>query len=148
MSDPIADLEALLPKLMRQLFPMPDILAEFSLGQIRLLRLLEDGEPRRIGELADKLGLTPSAVSQHCHKLRAQGLLLRQEVEGDARGRTVMLTNAGHDLFNKVRERRIAQAQVTLAHVPAEEIDKVLEILRKFQAQIHTKNISTKQQSL
>lgn len=50
-------------------------------GVIDLLRK----KPRRAGELADELGLTPPAMSRHLRVLRTSGLIERAFDEADAR---------------------------------------------------------------
>ena len=42
-------------------------------------------KPRRAGELADELGLTPPAMSRHLRVLRTSGLIERAFDEADAR---------------------------------------------------------------
>jgi DNA-binding transcriptional ArsR family regulator len=50
-------------------------------GVIDLLRK----KPRRAGELADELGLSPPAMSRHLRVLRTSGLIERAFDESDAR---------------------------------------------------------------
>lgn len=50
-------------------------------GVIELLR----DKPRRAGELADRLGLTPPAMSRHLRVLRTTGLVARELDDTDAR---------------------------------------------------------------
>jgi DNA-binding transcriptional ArsR family regulator len=50
-------------------------------GVIDLLRK----KPRRAGELADELGLSPPAMSRHLRVLRTSGLIERAFDENDAR---------------------------------------------------------------
>jgi DNA-binding transcriptional ArsR family regulator len=56
-------------------------------GAVDLLRK----KPRRAGELANALSLTPARMSQHLRVLRDSGLIEDDEVDGDARVRLYRL---------------------------------------------------------
>lgn len=59
-------------------------------GVIELLRQ----QPRRAGELADALSMTPPALSRHLRLLRKTGLVAESELEHDARVRVYRLEAA------------------------------------------------------
>jgi DNA-binding transcriptional ArsR family regulator len=59
-------------------------------GVIELLRK----RPRRAGELADALGMTPPAMSRHLKVLRTHGLVDEASGEGDHRVRVYRLRHA------------------------------------------------------
>jgi DNA-binding transcriptional ArsR family regulator len=56
-------------------------------GVVDLLRL----KPRRAGELANALSISPARMSQHLRVLRDRGLIEDDDVEGDARVRLYRL---------------------------------------------------------
>jgi DNA-binding transcriptional ArsR family regulator len=56
-------------------------------GAVDLLRK----KPRRAGELANALSLSPARMSQHLRVLRDSGLIEDDDVEGDARVRLYRL---------------------------------------------------------
>ena len=56
----------------------------------RAIDLLRE-RPRRAGELADSLGLTPPAMSRHLRALRQSGLVEESHPEFDARVRVYRL---------------------------------------------------------
>lgn len=56
-------------------------------GAVDLLRK----KPRRAGELANALSLSPARMSQHLRVLRDSGLIEDNDVEGDARVRLYRL---------------------------------------------------------
>ncbi len=62
-------------------------------GVVDLLR----ERPRRAGELASELGVTPPALSRHLKVLRAAGLVLEERQEEDARVRLYRLERAPFD---------------------------------------------------
>ena len=59
-------------------------------GVVELLRQ----QPRRAGELADALSVTPPALSRHLRLLRKTGLVAESELEHDARVRVYRLEAA------------------------------------------------------
>jgi len=59
-------------------------------GVVELLRQ----QPRRAGELADALAVTPPALSRHLRLLRKTGLVAESELEHDARVRVYRLEAA------------------------------------------------------
>ena len=54
-------------------------------------------QPRRAGEIADALSLTPPALSRHLRVLRRSGLISEQGVEEDARIRIYQLRKEPFD---------------------------------------------------
>jgi DNA-binding transcriptional ArsR family regulator len=54
-------------------------------------------QPRRAGEIADALSLTPPALSRHLRVLRRSGLISEQGVEEDARIRIYRLRKEPFD---------------------------------------------------
>ena len=59
----------------------------------RVIELLRD-RPRRAGELAENIGLNPSALSRHLRTLKAGGLIEETHPEFDARIRIYTLRPA------------------------------------------------------
>ncbi|MBL8913770.1 MAG: winged helix-turn-helix transcriptional regulator [Archangium sp.] len=66
-------------------------------GVIKLLRT----RPRRAGELAEKLGLAPPAMSKHLRVLRESGLIEPSFDEADARAKVYALRK---ERFSELRE--------------------------------------------
>ena len=65
-------------------------------GVVDLLRK----KPRRAGELADALSISPARMSQHLRVLRTSGLIEDDDVESDAR---VRLYRLRHQPFSEIR---------------------------------------------
>jgi DNA-binding transcriptional ArsR family regulator len=57
--------------------------------------------PRRAGELAEALSMTPPAMSRHLRVLRETGLIEDEGLDGDARVRVYRLR---HEPFSALRE--------------------------------------------
>ena len=66
----------------------------------RVVDLLRS-EPRRAGELAEELSMSPAALSRHLRVLRKSGLIVDDPVEDDAR---VRLYRLRPEAFTTLRE--------------------------------------------
>ena len=82
-----------------------------------LLTIATDG-PRRVGTLADDLGVNQSNASRIVDRLASQGLVHRRRDREDGRASLVELTSEGHDLLDAVREHRLAALLDVVARVP------------------------------
>lgn len=86
------------------------------------------------GDLARRLGVTTGAITKRLDRLVARGLVTRRVGLGDARTRTVALTDAGRRLTDAVVEEDLAGQAALLAPVgPAQRalLDHLLaELLR------------------
>lgn len=139
MSDALARadrLERALPRMMRNVFTRPDPLVDMPLGQVRVLRVIEQNGQLRVGELADIMGLTPSAASQHVHRLCKMGLLDREETEADARCRLVGLSDQGRALFDEVHSCRVQQIMDVLDRLEPDHAERFVASIEEFVDQI------------
>jgi len=127
-----ADLEQLMPALMRTLFRLDegDALVELPLAQLRLCTLLQAG-PRPVSRVAEELGTSVSAVTQVAQKLEQAGLVERVSDPGDRRCRILALSPHGADLMAARRARRLDRAARSLAQLPEELRARLLEDLRR-----------------
>lgn len=123
-------LEALMPRLMRVLLPLPDNdpLGGIPLGQLRLLRVLEDG-PRPASEVAAELGLSASSLSQMVARLEEAGLLHRDCAPNDKRHRTLHLTEEANRRMDERRQIRARHAESALAKLPEMERETLLRAI-------------------
>jgi len=91
-------------------------------GVVELLRQ----RPRRAGELADALSMTPPALSRHLRLLRKTGLVAESELEHDARVRVYRLEAAPFVELRTWLERVEAgwneQLRAFKAHVEAMDV--------------------------
>jgi DNA-binding MarR family transcriptional regulator len=60
-----------------------------------LSNLTATGDQRRLSELAARMQWSKSRLSHHITRMEQRGLVRREEVDGDARGSSVVLTPAG-----------------------------------------------------
>jgi len=91
---------------------LADAGAELTLLQWRVLVVLHGaGEPLAIGDLARRVGASPSAMSRLIGRLTARGYLSSHGERRDRRERRVVLSQRGRQLVGRivsVRDRQLA----------------------------------------
>jgi DNA-binding MarR family transcriptional regulator len=129
-----AELECLLPKLMRRLFTLQDgsLVSELPLAQLRLCTILQAG-PRSMTTLAEELSTSVSAVTQIADRLERAGLVERvlpgPEAD-DRRMKLLRLTASGSELMHARRERRVQRVNEVLEKLVPAERAVVLQAVR------------------
>lgn len=68
----------------------------------RLLSRLNEGGPLRLSDLAQITGVDLSTASRQVHHLEAAGLVQKATVEEDRRAALLSVTEAGHELVNRL----------------------------------------------
>ena len=91
---------------------------DLPLSSFETLLALEDGEPRRIGDLAGMLRITIGGASKLADRVRAAGLIDRAADPGDRRASLIALTPRGR--------AGLAAATITYDAAVAEMLDGVL----------------------
>lgn len=130
--DLAAKIEALLPRLMRKLWrnDLDDPLAELPLGQLRLMRVLDQG-PRTLTDLAAELQMSPSAATQLFSRLEDAGLVEKEVDSEDRRVRHLRLTPFGSRQMAERRKARIEQISRALAQIEPGRRDAIVEVLEE-----------------
>src|SRR5438132_7253453 len=126
-----AQLECLLPKLMRRLFTLDanHPAMELPLAQLRVCTLLQAG-PRTISALSEELGISVSAVTQIADRLERVGFVERLVEPDDRRIKQLQLTPSGAGVMRSRRELRVRRAADALHHLSPEMREAVLHALR------------------
>src|SRR3954462_5847435 len=75
-----------------------------SFAQAHALRLLEPGRPMPMSSLAERLFCDASNVTGIADRLEARGLVQRQSLGGDRRGKALTITPDGMKLREQVME--------------------------------------------
>ncbi len=98
-------------------------LGDLRLGftQLAALYVLADGSTTTIGELADSLGRSPSAMSRLVDGLVRRRLVERREEPEDRRQRSLLLTQRGHALLRVVDRARADQFLTAIRPLPTPE---------------------------
>src|SRR5438128_6688935 len=125
-----ADLEALLPKLMRRLFTLdPSHPAnELPVAQLRVCTILQAG-PRTVSAISEELGISVSAVTQIADRLERAGFVERVAGQDDRRMKRLQLTLHGAEVMRSRRERRVRGAAAALEQLPPAARAEVLHAL-------------------
>ncbi|MCU6479670.1 DNA-binding MarR family transcriptional regulator [Arthrobacter silviterrae] len=92
-----------------------------TLPQFRVLVVLSDFGPLRMGELSEKLGANQSSFSRFADRMVTAGLISRQVGTTNRREVIISLTNHGRDIHDTVTEARRAEIAALLGTLsPAE----------------------------
>lgn len=101
-------------------------------GQLRLLRTLDRCDrPQRLGELAATLDVAPRSVTSKVDQAEQDGWVRRVPDPDDRRATLVELTDAGHDLLDRVSARRHEGARARLEVLDTQEQRVLLDLLRR-----------------
>jgi DNA-binding MarR family transcriptional regulator len=115
---------------MRVLLPLPDNdpLGGIPLGQLRLMRVLENG-PLLASEVATELALSASSLSQMVARLEEAGLIHRACSPEDKRHRTLQLTDEAKCRMAQRRQLRARHAETALAKLPPDQRETLLRAI-------------------
>ena len=86
--------------------------------------------------MAEAMGISGATLTHHLNALEQQGLVHRWRDAGNRRGQQVALTEAGEELFARLRQVAAAHDRRLRAHLTAEETAQLAELLEKLQAGI------------
>lgn len=99
--------------------------------QLEILMLVAH-QPQTTGELARKIGITGSAVTQTVDTLVRRDLLERHPDEADRRITHLQLSAAGRALSDKLHAQRHDRLKVLAASLTPAEIDLLVSATEKF----------------
>jgi len=86
-----------------------------SNARYELLRVLASGEPQRMGRVAERLAVTPRAVTELSDALEREGLIVRRVDPRDRRSHLLELTERGVAVLGSVGRERVERARHLLA---------------------------------
>jgi DNA-binding MarR family transcriptional regulator len=124
--------------LLRALFLDPDAdhlgaieKRELSLTQVRALFLLatEPEEPVAVGALAERLGLSPAAISRSLDSLARRRLVSRRQCRDDRRIRLVQITVAGQAIVDELVALRNAGLERFVGRLEPEQRERLTAAL-------------------
>jgi DNA-binding MarR family transcriptional regulator len=98
-----------------------------------LATLRRTGPPYRLrpSDFTGSLMLTSSGTTKRLDRLERAGLIERAPDPDDRRGVLITLTDAGHELIDRVTEAHMANEQRLLAGLSPAERDRLAALLRK-----------------
>lgn len=108
-----------------------------TVPQHRLLVLVTSDGPRRVGTLAEDLGVNQSNASRLVARLLGQGLVRRIVDPEDRRASLVEATVAGRRVLGAVTEHRLRELRAVVDAMPPETWGPAVEVLAEFNAAAH-----------
>ncbi|MEV7423848.1 MULTISPECIES: MarR family winged helix-turn-helix transcriptional regulator [unclassified Streptomyces] len=106
---------------------------------LALLRVLvEEGQPLRIGRIAERLGVRTPHVTRQVRELERQGLVERVLEPADRRARRITPTPLGSDTLARVDRASQASLAESLDGVAAHRIEDAVEVLRRISSHRRT----------
>lgn len=99
--------------------------------QFNMLDLLSKKESHKVTYLAEKMGVTPSAVTTMIDRLSNNGLVSRRHDDIDRRAVLVSITDEGRELISKFEEKCREVLKSYLSHLEPEELEALASIYEK-----------------
>ena len=84
--------------------------------------------------MADAMGISGATLTHHLHALEQQGLVRRWRDAGNRRGQQVALTEAGEELFARLRQVASTCDRQLRSELSDAETAQLAELLEKLQA--------------
>jgi len=98
---------------------------------VALLRQIADCEPLRPGEVAHRLGVEASHVTQTVQQLQRAGYVTRIPDPQDRRAQCIRLTDAGRRAVGRIREAGAHEMQLALAGWRPEELRELATLFHR-----------------
>lgn len=100
-----------------------------------ILRILSR-KPSTIGDLASKLEVRSSSMSQMIDRLELAGLVERKTDPADARSKIVALSDEGKNRMDTISSKRIELLSDPFSQLSEEEQTKIVELMEKFKVNL------------
>jgi DNA-binding MarR family transcriptional regulator len=105
--------------------------AELTVRQCGILRRLVESEGARLGDLAESVGITPSAMTRVLEKLEQRGLVQRvRGAQQDGRAAMVAITPAGRQVRTDIDRLMLERTRAIVSAIPAPVRGEVLAALQ------------------
>lgn len=100
----------------------------------QVLVLVRSGEWGTQSKLAEAMGITGATLTHHLNALESQGLVRRWREAGNRRVQRVALTDAGAELFDRLRDVAAEHDRRLRAALDDEELEQLGALLDKLRA--------------
>jgi len=104
---------------------------EITKTQWLILRFLSKHDGCTIGQLAERLEVRSSSMSQMIDRLELAGTVFREPDKNDARTRIVKLTEAGRETIMRMKNSRMEILSGPFNQLTLEEQETIVELLIK-----------------
>lgn len=111
---------------------MPDhVVGQLHLNQLHMLHMLEHHPGLSQKDIAERLQITPPAVSTAVRDMETLGLVQRQPGPTDARQMHLYLCPIGKEIVSEAKKMRQAAIANLLSVLPIEEQRQIVEMLER-----------------
>ena len=131
-ADAAARLRVAIARLSRQL--RQQSVGELTLSQWSALATVEMHGPMRIGDVAEREGVSAATATRLVASLEERGLLERAVDDTDRRSSYVSLTAVGRDKLDWVRKVRTATLAQRLARLDEADVRRLIDVLPLLEA--------------
>jgi DNA-binding MarR family transcriptional regulator len=131
-ADAAARLRLAIARLNRQL--RQQNVGELTLSQWSALVTVELHGPMRIGDVADREGVSAATATRLVASLEERGLLERATDDSDRRSSYVSLTSSGRAQLESVRKIRTAKLAQRLARLDPADVRRLIDVLPVLEA--------------
>jgi MarR family transcriptional regulator for hemolysin len=100
----------------------------------QVLLLVRSGEWGTQARIAEAMGVTGATLTHHRNGLEAEGLVRRWRDAENRRVQRVALTDAGAELFERLREVAVKHDERLRSHLSGAEAEQLADLLDKLQA--------------
>jgi MarR family transcriptional regulator, transcriptional regulator for hemolysin len=97
----------------------------------QVLLLIRSGQWGTQSGLAKAMGITGATMTHHLGALEAQGLVRRWRDDSNKRVQQVELTDAGRQLFERLRDVAMKHDQRLRSRLSAKEVEQLSKLLHK-----------------
>lgn len=101
--------------------------------QFRVLELLSKNEAHKVTDLAEKMGVKPSAVTTMIDRLANNGLVSRRHDDNDRRAVLLSITEEGQEVIRKFEEKCRGVIKRYLSHLELNELEALAAIYEKME---------------
>ncbi len=105
-----------------------------SVSTWQVLLLVRSAKWETQSELADELGITGATLTHHLSALERKGLVRRWREDSNRRVQRVELTDAGIELFDRLRAVAVRHDKLLRSRLSDDEVDQLGELLERLQA--------------
>ncbi|MFE9642762.1 MarR family winged helix-turn-helix transcriptional regulator [Streptomyces sp. NPDC006365] len=98
---------------------------------VALLRQIDDSEPMRPGELANRLAVEASHVTRQVQQLEKGGYVTRVPDPDDRRAQRIQITKAGQEAVDRIREMSARGMQMALSDWSPQELQQLATLFHR-----------------
>lgn len=127
----------------REMPPVNEFFRELNINQLRAMSLLYDSPGMAQKDLAERLEVTPAAISTAVSQMEGFGLLERRKDEEDKRSIRLFLSADGQQIIETWHTMRCTAMADLLSALPLSEQRMVVEALERALASQNAENKTT-----